>query len=187
MAVVYPILSTVFYTNFYTPFSSPFSKGVGGVGWWTILNSKSALLTHNIWFESITTPVWPGHWHNPEIPQCTCSISRNAPFWTEMCTFLFWMVHCRIRNRCIVRFVKLLYSCCMLGWAVFCQDFREMGTDDPYRWKIWGHWKLFWGHLSYIVTCESQICGDHMGPYSQNNWGHSWFQSAKCPQNAALA
>ena len=26
-----------------------------------------------------------------------------------------------------------------------------------------------------------------MGPYSQNNWGHSWFQCAKCPQNAASA
>ena len=24
--------------------------------------------------------------------------------------------------------------------AVFCQGFGDMGTDDPYHWKIWGHW-----------------------------------------------
>ena len=29
---------------------------------------------------------------------CTCSISHNAPFRTEMCTFLFWMEHCGIWN-----------------------------------------------------------------------------------------
>ena len=28
-----------------------------------------------------------------QFPQCTCLISHNAPFRTEMCTFLFWMVH----------------------------------------------------------------------------------------------
>ena len=36
----------------------------------------------------------------------TCSISHNSPFRTEMCTFLFWMVHCGIWNRCIVGFVN---------------------------------------------------------------------------------
>ena len=33
------------------------------------------------------------NWPNSQIPQCTCSISHNAPFRTEMCTFLFWMVY----------------------------------------------------------------------------------------------
>ena len=50
-----------------------------------------------------------GHLSNrpvSQIPQCTCSISHNAPFRTEMCTFLFWMVHCGIWNRCIVGFVR---------------------------------------------------------------------------------
>ena len=28
-----------------------------------------------------------------KIPEFTCPISHNAPFRTEMCTFLFWMVH----------------------------------------------------------------------------------------------
>ena len=36
----------------------------------------------------------PLNWPNLQIPECTCSISQNAPFRTEMCTFLFWMEHC---------------------------------------------------------------------------------------------
>ena len=36
--------------------------------------------------------------------------SHNAPFRTEICTFLFRMVNCGIWNRCIVRFVILAYS-----------------------------------------------------------------------------
>ena len=45
---------------------------------------------------------------NSQIPECTCSISQNAPFRTEMCTFLFWMEHSGIWNRCILGFVKLV-------------------------------------------------------------------------------
>ena len=41
-----------------------------------------------------------------QILQCIYSISHNAPFRTEMCTFLFWMVHCGIWNRCIVGVVN---------------------------------------------------------------------------------
>ena len=43
------------------------------------------------------------NWPNSQIPQCTCSISDNAPFRTEMCTFLFWMEHCQIWSRCILQ------------------------------------------------------------------------------------
>ena len=43
-----------------------------------------------------------------QIPEYTCSISCNAPFRTEMCTFLFWMEHCGIWNRCILGFVSLV-------------------------------------------------------------------------------
>ena len=47
-----------------------------------------------------------------QIPHCICSISHNAHFRTEMCTFLFWMMHCGIWNRCIVGFVnKHNYLC----------------------------------------------------------------------------
>ena len=41
-----------------------------------------------------------------QIPECTCSISHNAPSTKEMCTFLFWMEHCGIWNRCILGFVN---------------------------------------------------------------------------------
>ena len=45
------------------------------------------------------------NWPNSQIPECTCSISHNALFRTEMCTFLFWMEHYGIWNRCILGFV----------------------------------------------------------------------------------
>ena len=45
---------------------------------------------------------------NSQIPQCICSISHDVLFRTEMCIFLFWMVHCGIWNSCIVGFVKLV-------------------------------------------------------------------------------
>ena len=41
-----------------------------------------------------------------QITQCTWSISHNAPFRTEMCTFLFWIMYSRIWNRYIVGFVN---------------------------------------------------------------------------------
>ena len=52
----------------------------------------------------------PDNWPNSPIPQCTCPISHNAPFRTEMCTFLFWMVNCGIWNRCIVGSMRLVNS-----------------------------------------------------------------------------
>ena len=55
------------------------------------------------------------YWSNSQIPECTCSISYNAPFRTEMCTFLFWMEHCGIWNRCILGFVKLVYCRMMMN------------------------------------------------------------------------
>ena len=51
------------------------------------------------------------HFNRPisQIPQCTCPISHNAPYRTEICTFLFWMGHCGIWDRCIVGFANLVY------------------------------------------------------------------------------
>ena len=53
-------------------------------------------------FSEICAPIGP----ISQIPECTCSISHNATFRTEMCTFLFWMLHCGIWNRCILGFVN---------------------------------------------------------------------------------
>ena len=50
------------------------------------------------------------NWLNSQNPECTCSISHNTPFRTEMCRFLFWMEHCGIWNMCILGFVNLVYS-----------------------------------------------------------------------------
>ena len=52
-----------------------------------------------------------------QIPECSCSISHNAPFRTEMCTFLFWMEHtflfwmkhCGVWKRCILGFVNQVH------------------------------------------------------------------------------
>ena len=46
---------------------------------------------------------------NSQIPQCTCPISHNASFRTEMCTIMFWMVHWGLRDWWIVRFVRLVW------------------------------------------------------------------------------
>ena len=56
----------------------------------------------------VTSIIGPAR--DSQIPQCICSLSHNAPFRTEMCTFLFWMVHCGIWNRCSVGFVNLVVS-----------------------------------------------------------------------------
>ena len=59
--------------------------------------------------------VWPGaNRPIPQIPECTCPISYNALLRREMCTFLFWMKHRRIGNRCILRFVN--YANCLPCW-----------------------------------------------------------------------
>ena len=56
-----------------------------------------------------------------QIPQCTCPISHNAPFRTEMCTFLFWIVYCGKWDRCIVGFVRLVYCIDTLySYLVIC-------------------------------------------------------------------
>ena len=48
-----------------------------------------------------------------QIPQCTCPISHNTPFRTDMSTFLFWTVHCGIVN-----LVNWVYVHCIqtLNW-----------------------------------------------------------------------
>ena len=76
--------------------------------WW-----GSANVTWNLASSYRLSCCWP----NSQIPECTCSISHNAPFRTEMCTFLFWMEHCGIWNRCILGFVKLVYCWSSLRWC----------------------------------------------------------------------
>ena len=78
----------------------------------TVCNEKCYIVL--LWFGTSVFYPYPSgllHWlwdNRPisKIPECTCSISHNTPFRTEMCTFLFWMEHCGIWNRCILGFMN---------------------------------------------------------------------------------
>ena len=68
-------------------------------------------------FVSMSVMNWPN-----TIPKCPCSISHNAPFRTEMYTFLFWMEHCGIWSRGILGFVKLVY------WSSYLKSMMSPGV-----------------------------------------------------------
>ena len=57
------------------------------------------------------------------------SHTHNEPLKTEMCTSLFWMVHCGIWNRCIVGFVSLanFYTTppLLLLWHISLQNWNQ--------------------------------------------------------------
>ena len=114
--------------------------------------------------------IWGNNRLISHIPECTCSISHNAPFRTEMCTFLFWMEHCGIWNRCILGFFKsnqfkcyhqeLRYNQHGLWyglWDVLCfprgvshhdwqHNIHDIDTDICSVWV----WRL---HLMYLYAC----------------------------------
>ena len=98
------------------------------------------------------------NWPYSQIPQCTYSISHNAPFRTEMCTFLFWMVYCLIcwprfvspyaiaRPQCVKDPLKQLGGNALLlilsswGWLriISCRFFKRMQSGDyQTHWEIW--------------------------------------------------
>ena len=73
-------------------------------------------------------------WPNSQIPECNRSISHNAPFRTEMCTFLFWMEHCEIWNRCILGFVKLVY---LLATQLFVPKLFQVDNKKIVKTLYW--------------------------------------------------
>ena len=87
------------------------------------------------------------NWANLQIPECTCSISHNVPFRTEMYTFLFWMEHCGIWNRCILGFVKYVYR----KWSV-CSSIN---------------WKWQWLNMSFM---EMSFLVKHAFLCQQRQW-----------------
>ena len=73
-----------------------------------------------MWYKGVAyTP----HYPILQILQCTYPISHNAPFGIEMCTFLLWMVYCRIWDRCIWGHVWLVYypGACFTASHIFTQ------------------------------------------------------------------
>ena len=121
------------------------------------------------WRRGKTFPAFPAHaqpvflriWQEAhaihriksQIPECTCTISHNVPFRTEMCTFLFWMEHCRIWNRCILGFVKLIHyvgSSAYCGYAVvwlYTIDYTVINDN-----KINHVWSLDHSLLWYTIN-----------------------------------
>ena len=89
-----------------------------------------------------------------------CSISHNSPFRTEMCTFLFWMMHCGIWNCCIVGFVRLVY-CARYGSIsvlTHCSlmmpyGFMDLGQQWIWLWLgAWWHQAITWSVVDIPVN-----------------------------------
>ena len=78
----------------------------------------------------VSVYVCKGSWPNLlKIPKCTCSISDNSPFRTEMWTFLFRMMYCGIWNKFILRFVRLFHCILCFTYLIFnglTWNFREI-------------------------------------------------------------
>ena len=87
------------------------------------------------------------NWAISEIPECTCSISHNAPFRIEMCTFLLWMEHCGIWNRWSL--VYLLPSPCLEPMET-CPQHIEAERAAIFQ-------ALFWNGFSWIKMYEFRL------------------------------
>ena len=83
------------------------------------------------------------------------SISLNAPFRTEMCTFLFWMEHCGISNRCILGFVKLLFWYFVQAKVTYHQLCQNTHTCPLIQISLIGKISFLKWHLFYRLTSES--------------------------------
>ena len=99
------------------------------------------------------------NWPNSQIPEYTSSISHNAPFRTEMCTFLFWIGHYGIWNRCILGFVELVYSSRLWRWGF------QMKTTLPTTQRL------------ETTSCR---CGKTGPMYQRVNTLFSWTSKPCC-------
>ena len=127
----------------------------------TVINMHTQMHDSNsLWMYAVTVGLWH-HWSTvlrscerpiPQIPQCTCPISHNTPFRTEMCTFLFWMVYCGIWDRCIVGFVRLVNLSCLIGHipeyiytVLVCVDLYQYPIRE---YSLIGYCLYWWRHTS---------------------------------------
>ena len=102
------------------------------------------------------------NWPNSQILECTCFVSHNYSFRTEMCTFLFWMEHCGIWTGCILGFVKLVYCRHDESWAL-----THSGSDRCTRctWAS-GRWhgchispdQCIWNIKLNVLAQSTQVC-----------------------------
>ena len=103
-----------------------------------------------------------------QIPWCTCSISHNAAFRTEMCTFLFWMLHCGIWNSCIMGFVNWVNLHCKyiisgsgngLVQVLRRRQAITWTNDNPVHWHLYASSGLIVS--VYSAAKENQVQSMH--------------------------
>ena len=124
-------------------------------------------------------------WPNSQIPQCTCSISHNAIFRTEICTFLFWILNCLMWNRFIMGFVRLAFhdSCGLISLWVYqlIDSQRIIGeTAISISQKIFapgGCSSIF----KYIIGLGNGLLPEPVLSY------HQWGPSTKCQRTSSLS
>ena len=117
-----------------------------------------------------------------QILQCTCSRSHNAPVSSEMCTFLLWMVHCRIMNsalwdlwiRSIAGPVWLPYTHqprtvkqSNMSWCIWVISgmivLHRSNTWQAHEWETIDIQGCFYSHT--LKTLRAVMLGCH-------HWGH---------------
>ena len=80
---------------------------------------------------------------NSQIPQCTCPISHNEPFRIEICTFLFWLMHCGVHCGTVhceiceigLCFEHVLFGSSLIPKILICFFIRPY--SDKFLFKLW--------------------------------------------------
>ena len=97
------------------------------------------------------------NWQVSQIPQCTCPISHNAPFRTEMFTFLFWMAYCWIWEKvhCVI--------CENVIWA----RSRNCGSPMTRPIYLWSFINPFVSEAGiFLENLINTVAADTMAPCS---------------------
>ena len=97
----------------------------------------------------------------PVISQCNYSFPNSAPFSSEMCTFLFCMVHCGIWNGCILEFVRLIYRVIIIvvdsRYIAVLHNTLVRWTKMTARYREWmyscGDGKFWFVSLTLTLYC----------------------------------
>ena len=102
---------------------------------------KNVFLGSNVW-RWMNLPV-------SRVPQCACWMTRSAPSGAEVCTFLFWKVHCGMPGRCAVGWVRLFH-------CYYClTDLSKLsyGTYDIMIWfMLYLHVYVFMLYFCHVTV-----------------------------------
>ena len=146
-------------------------------------NMQSAICFVTVWCRS-NRPV-------SQIPQCNFPISHcvwhNAPFRTELCTFLFWMVHCGIWDRRDMRQVGFVN---LTNFDPMSRQSQTLTQCHEITVKIWANYWMDSGPMietqqnktkhnkpwSYFMGCTGHLPGIHyrLADKSRDVWLSGW-------------